>query len=427
MLKNNFGIAKKINYCYNKLKQILIDTKDGIIMDKVLMNQIAEELIEKAKQLSKEKFLTFTENIYGIDREVWDHLWEVPVVPTYEYDDIFPTELSTISRDEVLDILDECIAGEIGDEEAVFIPFENIISSLSEKSEEAAREYEEGVRNGTIPEDYNAVIVYYDVLLKRNFKELVEEGNRKNPPITLDKIKEDFLNLVSETFLHERIHLNASTLMIDSKNPDFEPLINGIESESKDGETDYNADRENDNEVVIDTMAKIMQTYKKGDSIEDCLYRVIESRGGASAYKDFDDRLILSLYTLFPEEFCKWVMFEAYDEQHHNIFEEKYIEVFGEITAFRRTEMLRRVGEYFNKTAPLNMTKEQFTKRKEMLEMLGVRNINLQQAQSIDIEQLKELATSEPAMEQLAVSFQDMKVAYNEIKNPGQKEAEEIK
>jgi len=395
-------------------------------MDKVLMNEIAEELIEKAKEVSKEKFLTFAENIYGIDREVWDHLWEVPVVSTYEYDDIFPAELSTISRDKVLDILDECIDGEIGNQEAVFIPFEKIIASLSEKTEEAAREYEEGVSNGTIPEDYNAVIVYYDVLLKKNFRELVEEGSRRNPPIPLDKIKEDFLNLVSETFLHERIHLNANTLMIDSKNPDFEPLINGIESESEEGETDYNADRENDNEVVSDTLAKIMQTYKKGDSIEDCLYRVIESRGGTSAYKDFDDRLVLSLYTLFPEEFCKWVMLEAYDDQHHNIFEEKYLEVFGEMTAFRRTEMLRRVGEYFNKTVAPNMTNEQFSRRKQMLEMLGVRNITLQQIQSINISQLEELATTESAMEQLMGSFQDMKSAYNEIQN-NQKGTEEIK
>ena len=43
-------------------------------MDKVSINKIADELIEQAKQLSKEKFLDFAEKVYGTDRDTWDHL-----------------------------------------------------------------------------------------------------------------------------------------------------------------------------------------------------------------------------------------------------------------------------------------------------------------------------------------------------------------
>ena len=383
-------------------------------MDRVTMDKMAEELIEQAKQMSKEKFLTFAENMYGIDRETWEHLWKVPVVATYEDEEIFPAELSSISRDDLLDVLDECIGEEIGESEAVFVPYENIIASLPE---EAAEEYEAGVSDGSIEEEHNAVIIYNEALLKKNFREHVKAGSEANPPRTQEEINKIYLELVTETFLHERLHLNANALVIDNAEPDLLPLVNGAESEYDFNYMDYN-------EVLIDTMAKIMQTYSKGDTVQDCLYRVIESRGGKSAYEELDDRLVLSLFTLFPDDFSKWTLLEAYEEQHDNLLAQKYTEVFGGNAVLRRDEMLRKVGEYFNQTAPTAITTEQLAKCKEMLEMLGVKNIDLQQTQGIDVTQLRELATSEPAMEQLSESFQDIKSAYNELQHPDQKEFE---
>lgn len=383
-------------------------------MDRVTMDAMAEELIEQAKQMSKEKFLTFAENMYGIDRETWEHLWEVPIVTTYEDEKIFPAELSSLDREEILDALDEYIEEAIGDKEAVFVPYDNIISSLPE---EAAQEYETGVSDGSITEEYNAVIIYNEALLKKDFREHVKAGSEANPPRTQEEINKIYLGLVSETFLHERLHLNANALVIDNAEPDLLPLVNGAESEYDFNYMDYN-------EVLIDTMAKIMQTYSKGDSVQDCLYRVIESRGGKSAYKELDDRLVLSLFTLFPDELSKWTLLEAYEEHHDNLLAQKYTEVFGGKTVLRRDEMLKKVGEYFNQTAPTAMTTEQLAKRKEMLEMLGVKNINMQQVQGINVTQLRELATSESAMEQLSASFQDIKSAYNELKHPDQKEFE---
>lgn len=380
-------------------------------MDKMAINKVANELIEQAKQMSKEKFLAFAEAVYGIDKDAWKHLWQVPIVATYEDKTIFPAELSSINRDDIIDILDECIEGQIGNSEAVFIPYENIITSLPE---EVAQEYETGVSDGNILEEYNAVIVYNEGLLIKNFREFIEAGSRTNPPKTIEEIKSDYLNDVSKIFLHERMHLNSNTLVIDNAAPDLLPLVNGVEFE-------YNRNYEDYNEVLIDTMAKIVQTYSKGDTIEDCLYRVIESRGGKSAYEDFDDRLVLSLFTLFPDELSKWTMFEAYDEQHENLLKQKYVEVFGENSVFRRDEMLKKVGEYFNQSSSTSMSVEQFSKRQKMLEMIGVKNINLQQTQKIEIDQIEALATSESAMEQLSGSFCDIKSAYNELHSSKQK------
>ncbi len=385
-------------------------------MERATISKVANELIEQAKQMSKEKFLTFAKEVYGIDEDAWEHLWQIPIVATYEDETIFPVELSSISRDDIIDVLDKCIEEQIGDSEAVFIPFENIIASLPD---ETAQEYENGVSDGSIPEEYNVAIVYNEGLLIKNFREFIEAGSIAYPPKTMEEIKSDYLNDVSKIFLHERMHLNSNTLVIDNADPDLLPLVNGAEFE-------YNYNYEDYNEVLIDTMAKIVQTYSKGDTIEDCLYRVIEKRGGKSDFEKIDDRLVLSLFTLFPDELSKWTMFEAYDEQHENLLKQKYTEVFGGNDVFRRDEMLKKVGEYFNKTAPSTMNAKQLAKRREMLEMIGVRNINLQNIQTIDIIQVRTLAYSKPAMEQLIRSFGDIKLVYNELQHSKQKEIEKV-
>lgn len=346
-------------------------------------DKIVEDLIEQAKQIAKEKFLTFAESIYGTDRETWDHLWEIPIVSTYEDEKIFPTNLSSISREKLIDVLDECIESEIGDSEAVFISFDDIIASLPD---EAAREYESAITDGKIIGEHNAVIVYNEAVLKRSFKELVKAGKEANPPRTQEEIGKDFLGIISEIFIHEILHLNANALVIDIENPDLLEELNG-------SEVKYDGNYRKHNEVLLDTMAKIIQIYSEGDTIEECLERVIESRGGESAYEELDDRLVLSLFTLFPNELSKWTMFEAYDEQHNNLLEEKYAEVFGGNVVLRRDDMLKKVGEYFNNAVQGNISEEAL-RRKKMLEMLGVKNINLQSNKLINSIQIKELVTN---------------------------------
>ena len=114
-------------------------------------------------------------------------------------------------------------------------------------------------------------------------------------------------------------------------------------------------------------------------------------------------------------------MFEAYEEQHDNLFMKKYTEVFGESDLSTDDEMFKKVGDYFNQTAPGTMTAEQLSKRQKMLEMIGVKNIDLKQSQKIEVDQMKALATSEPAMQQLAGSFRDIKSALSELQHPNQK------
>ena len=174
--------------------------------------------------------------------------------------------------------------------------------------------------------------------------------------------------------------------------------------------------------------SKIMSlnTYFEGDRIEDCLKNIIEARNGKNEYENIDDSVVLAIFTLFPDEMSNWIMFGAYEEKYKNLYKEKNIEVFGNSKVPRREQMLRKVSEYFNKEyVNKQMNKVDLIRKKEMLEKLGVKNLEIPQDKGIDKEELAQLATSEIAMEQLDGSFDDIKAAYNDIKNPNKKGLEE--
>ena len=65
-----------------------------------------------------------------------------------------------------------------------------------------------------------------------------------------------------------------------------------------------------------------MNNYQEGDSIEDCLFRIIKHREGKSKYDDMDDTEVLTMYTLFTEEVTKWATFGAYEEYRENILKQ---------------------------------------------------------------------------------------------------------
>lgn len=366
-------------------------------MNNKLLGETAEKLIEQAKEMSIEKILNFAEELYGINRKSWEQLCKIPIAATYEDEVIFPFEISSTNRDEILDSIDECVEEKIGKSEAAVIPFDNIYAGLSD---EIVQRCQKGIEDGSIKLDYYNVIVYNEAKLKRIFMELFEAGTKTNPPRTMEEIKEDYLNMVSETFIHERMHIITDNPLLPEDN------------------LEYNKDDEDNNEVLIDTMAKIIQVYSKGDTIEECLHRVIKTRGRTTSYDGIDDREVLSMFMLYPNEISSWLMQDAHDKQKNNIYQEKHEAVIGERVSYRKERMLNKVGEYFNKTISPNLECDEYERRKEMLEMLGVKNIMLQQSMAIDSEQIKEVAFSSQAMEELLPSKQAIVIASQEKENP---------
>lgn len=93
-----------------------------------------DKLIEKAKKGAKEDFLRFVTNIYNIDECVFEHIKNIPIVAPYEEDSIENIEtisLSTKTKDELLDIIDEGISNELSDSDISLVPVSKIEDELS--------------------------------------------------------------------------------------------------------------------------------------------------------------------------------------------------------------------------------------------------------------------------------------------------------
>lgn len=383
------------------------------------MNNIdLKNMIEEAKEISKEQFIIFTKGIFDIEEDIWNHLWKVPIIASYEGDKILVNSLQEEQLEELLGDIDQCIDNQIGDAEAVFIPFETIKVELEEDNIGTEEEIDEKYAN-ILTQEYDAIIVYNENKLRKIYNSIEKEyidGPKKK---TQDEINQLFKRNVAKIFNHERCHLNANTLICLSEFPNNVTYINGVQLEDE-----YNGDYENYNEVCIDTLAMMMYYYKPGMDIQDCLYKVIESRNGETRYRDFDDRLVLSLYAIFPEEMTKWTLFEAYDYQHRNIVKEKIKDVFESKVPTKKSELLCQIGLYFNKIHNnQNMIQPQERKSAELLELLGVENIKYflnnnekekkDNNKFIDEKQIKEIAEDEKVIREIPSILHEIKLQKN--------------
>ena len=151
---------------------------------------------------------------------------------------------------------------------------------------------------------------------------------------------------------------------------------------------------------MVDTLRQMMNNYQEGDSIEDCLFRIIKDRDGKSQYTDLDDREVLTMYILFPEELTEWATFGAYDFIRENKLQKMIMNVCGTDMPLKPSQLKKKVEEYV-------ATLEEGTlsdKQTEMLEMLG-----FSISRKIDREDMKEVATSEKALGALSGSLLDVK------------------
>ena len=404
-----------------------------------------DELIERANKDSKDDILKFAKGVYDIDEEFYDYMWNVPVIASYAGDTLLAMPLCYKTEDELLDIIDIFIADELGNEDGCFTSldkmqdifytdevFKKWIDNLEKEQfkdyarlEPKKREFElkkkfkEFINNefGKWYESlgYNSIIVYNAAKIQKEYKELLKSKTKANTQEELDQI---FVDYVKGIITHERCHLNANYFVtevdkyteegmdkaeLSSSEVNCASLTNieqsNIITSGKDTAiiNKYNEER---NEVLVDTLAQMMNNYQKGDSVEDCLFRIIKNRNGKSQYEKLDDREVLTMYTLFPEELTEWAIFGAYDFIRENKLRKMIIEVCGTDVPLKPEQLNEKVKEYV-KTLEKGTLSE---KQTEMLKMLGV-----SVSKKIGKEDVKEVATSEKALGALSGSMQDIK------------------
>ena len=111
----------------------------------------------------------------------------------------------------------------------------------------------------------------------------------------------------------------------------------------------------------------MMNNYQTGDTLEDCLYKIIEKRKGKSQYDDLDDKEVLTMYVLFTKELTKWAIFGAYDLARQNELQKKIINICGTDKILSLSQFKKKVEEYITTLEKGTLSEKQI----KMLEMLG--------------------------------------------------------
>lgn len=349
-----------------------------------------DQLIEIAKEDSKNNILRFFKGMYNIDESVIGHLFDVPILSSYEDVEIIKTSLKTKNEDEILDILDSEIEASLGNSEAVFMRLDDLAINFSE---EEIEEYNKKTKSGEIKEKYDCIIVYNP----SKFKIIYQELNKKNKqnirnPKTQEELDKMFIRKVSQTFTHERCHLNADILELNTKDPQDIEFVNGANYSMKEFDkaiderkvdNDYS---ENTNEILMETLSEIITDYNYGDKVEDRLYDVIKQRGNGTLLENIKDTQQFLVYSVFPEELTEWLALGAYADKRKNLYKDLEHTMLGKNSFNIPTKnILEKAGNYCNDNK--NLT----PKQKEMLEMLGVKNLK----KDITTNSIKNIANSD--------------------------------
>ena len=358
-------------------------------LNQIMNEDTFKEIVEKAKEISKKQFLAFSTGTMGLDESEFENLWKIPIISSYQGNTLINQELSEEREADVLDIIDLTIDEQLGDEEGVTIPFiyfwdENTDTELGE------------IQN----EEYSDVIVYS----KKNIMDKVKNGFDSNEDMTTDEIKTIVINYVASVITHERCHANA-IYRIDEGIPGEITTIYGAR-----GIGALGFDGDNEDEAITETIAQMIMKYKEGDDIEDCLLKTIKFTK-KNPLNGIDDKKVLLLMILYPEELTKWVILGAHGNSYHNLLEEKEKEIFGD-NPETASNLGKTVCNYFNNMDKSNLTYKQIQKRVKMLELMAIKRDNI-----IGIDEIKDLAESEDAMINLENGTKELKNLVNEKTN----------
>ena len=377
------------------------------------------EIIEIAKQESKEDFLRFVKGIYDVDENMFDHIWKVPVIEKNNGKSIIETELSTKTKDELSDIIEGVIKHELGKSDGCLISFSRF---ESEFTKEEINEWREKVDNEEVKSDYNAIIIYDEQKLRKIYTEFLEEKSVNELKVTKEKIKKAFIKCVKDLINHERCHLNANCMTEQMKSDGSTELeeINGVEASLIDidnllskREFNMEGNNENRNEVFVDTLNKMMANYQEGDTIEDCLYKVIRNRNGQSQYDKIKDKNVLIMYSLFPNELTYGATFGAYELSRDNVLQRKLAKIFGERgIPQKQSEFDKMVEKYIMKLDEDALS----DKQKEMLKMLGIST-----DKKLVKNETRDVAMTRKAMGALAGSLLDVNAMLEKYEKEGGK------
>ena len=143
-------------------------------MDKTTEDRYLD-LIEKAKEHSKERFLNFATKLFNVNPSQFDHLWKIPIVAASDVEKVIPIELSEKDKNFINERVK--FEGSLKDSYATYL-------NLSGEDEDLSSGFKDFL------EDLSCIIVYDEELAKKLWKDSIEDNEKREDKKTIHELEE---------------------------------------------------------------------------------------------------------------------------------------------------------------------------------------------------------------------------------------------
>jgi len=307
-----------------------------------------KELIENAKSDSKKEFIKFTTEVYGVDECVFEHICDIPIFGVFGETAEFITSLSTRRNGELLNIIEEYIKGTMGNDNSCFIYLNEINNILAQ---EEIEEWEKTLFKGKSIKNYDAFIVYNEPKLREEYESLIQKNSKRDIPKSQEDLEKTFTEYVKGIITYEICLLNANYLI-----------------KNKQQLRAYKKDYVEGSKILINILKQMINNYKNGFTIEECLYRVMASGKEKLKGCNINNKKILLLYILFTNELTEWLLFGAYDFEKENKLKKVSMEILGTDLNLTNENLKEKIFKYLSTQEETVLSKKQI----EMIEILGL-------------------------------------------------------
>lgn len=300
-----------------------------------------DTLINETIQYSEQKIRDFTKGIFSnISDEKLKTLETLPIFSSETSDTLISCNLSTKSSEKISDSLyayfDDLLYDSHKNESILgaYVRTSDLLNDLF--TEEEQKEYLKLIQEGKQQPLPPSFIIYNHEEMASQLSDLIEANDELDTPKSPLELSMIFLEHMSPVFTHERCHFLAERITSSGKQ------VNGCEINLDELNINQNLNYlanvnsllafntwKNNNEVFIDTISMMIHNYQPGNTIEDSLSKVIDSRNELGEYTTLNDTATLTLMILFPKELTEWGILDSNSCTKNNLVLDKYQELFG--------------------------------------------------------------------------------------------------
>lgn len=214
-------------------------------------------------------------NNYNVDKSLFDHIFNIPIIGKYDIDELLTGSVSEDVEDELYEIIDRKINrnknGEnlwSKDDIAKYETFDEIDDdelALSEDSELYSLIKGDDKDLDIFPKSTWCELIKSNAAIIYNHDFLRDALNDDSNNLSKDKLLKKYIIILKDILTHERVHCNNAYLINEPNSESLNGAEENIRYDIEDSaiHTSYSYYWKNNNEVMVETISRMISNYEK--------------------------------------------------------------------------------------------------------------------------------------------------------------------